>query len=138
MDKNRKQVIVLVIVLVLFFGLILAGMIKPKAKQASVLSNAASQAATGENKAPVRQKRKKSAFETISRDPFSVGKAAAAVSGELLLSGIIWDPQKPYCIIDGKVVKVGDNVSGAKVMEITRDSVTIKTGDLLRTIRVGR
>jgi len=80
----------------------------------------------------------KSSFPSWGRDPFAVGSVPVQATGDLSLSGIFWDAKKPVCLIDGKMLRVGDEISGAKVLEINRDTVLLKVGDELRTLRVGR
>jgi hypothetical protein len=41
------------------------------------------------------------------------------------LSGIIWDSENPIAMIDGRDLHVGDQVKGAKVVEIRIDSVVL-------------
>lgn len=45
---------------------------------------------------------------------------------ELTLEGIIWDPQKPMVIINGKVLSKGDFIQGVKVVKITETNVTVQ------------
>ena len=80
-----------------------------------------------------------SSFKSWGRDPFAIGTGPAEEgSGPVLLSGIFCDPPKSYCIIDGKVAKVGDEVSGYRILEISKDTVTVKVGDEIRVLRIGR
>ena len=47
-------------------------------------------------------------------------------SGELNLSGILWDPQgKSSALINNQIVGIGESVCGFMVKDITKDSVTI-------------
>lgn len=80
----------------------------------------------------------KSSFPSWGRDPFAIGSVPVQATGDLSLSGIFWDAKKPVCLIDGKMLKAGDEISGAKVIEINKDTVLLKVGDELRTLRVGR
>ena len=61
------------------------------------------------------------------RDPFTRGAATGELSG-LQLSGIIWDAQNPLAIINGGTVRVGDEVGGYYVVEITPDHVAVSDG----------
>lgn len=45
--------------------------------------------------------------------------------GALNLSGIVYSPQESYCIINDQIVKVGEFIGGAKLLEITSDKVTL-------------
>ena len=70
-----------------------------------------------------------------SRDPFLPGGAAADL-GELTCSGILWDPQRPLALINGLTVGVGEEVAGYRVLEITRDAVTVSDGSQTVTLRI--
>ncbi|HEY1717942.1 MAG TPA: hypothetical protein VGH42_06560 [Verrucomicrobiae bacterium] len=45
------------------------------------------------------------------------------------LQGIIYDPAKPWAIVNGKTVYVGDHVGDFRVKEITKNSVTLQNAD---------
>jgi hypothetical protein len=45
------------------------------------------------------------------------------------LQGIIYDPAKPWAIVSGKTVYVGDFVSEFRVKEITKNSITLQNLD---------
>jgi cytoskeletal protein RodZ len=45
------------------------------------------------------------------------------------LQGIIYDPAKPWAIVSGKTVYVGDHVGDFRVKEITKNSVTLQNAD---------
>lgn len=65
----------------------------------------------------------------VKRNPFFFGSSnnnqGASVS-ELLLKGIIWDPDKPSAIINERAVGIGDVIAGFKVTQITQDSVILE------------
>lgn len=44
----------------------------------------------------------------------------------LYLSGIVFSPQDSYCIINEKIVKVGETVSGAKLVRVTPTDATLE------------
>jgi hypothetical protein len=44
----------------------------------------------------------------------------------LRVQGLLWGGREPQAIIDDAVYKVNDTVKGAKILEITRDGVTIE------------
>ena len=128
---------ILAAVVAVFFVFLLAAMMRSgPAKKAAPAAAAAVPAA--ESRPPAVSGPGKSSFPSWGRDPFAVGSVPVQATGELSLSGIIWDAKKPVCLIDGKMLKVGDEISGAKVIEINNDTVLLKVGDELRTLRVGR
>jgi hypothetical protein len=45
------------------------------------------------------------------------------------LQGIVYDPARPWAIVSGKTVYVGDHVLDFRVKEITRNTVTLQNAD---------
>lgn len=53
----------------------------------------------------------------------------------ITLQGIMWfDPTAPEALINGKTLKVGDSIDGIKVIQIGRESVRLRLGDIERVI----
>lgn len=46
---------------------------------------------------------------------------------DFTLSGIVFSEKESYCLVNGKVLKVGETISGASVVKITPDQVTLDT-----------
>ena len=44
---------------------------------------------------------------------------------DLAIQGIIWGGKIPQAIINNSVVKAGDTISGARILEITKNGVTV-------------
>ena len=44
----------------------------------------------------------------------------------LAVTGIVYSDQDSYCIINGKILKVGDKIQGAKLVDVTPMSVTLE------------
>jgi len=63
-----------------------------------------------------------------NRDPFIKAAAAGGISG-LTLSGILWDTVEPIAIINGRMLRVGEELEGYRVVEITPDRVSLSDGD---------
>lgn len=62
------------------------------------------------------------------RDPFVLSEPAV-VSGTNRLTGIIFDEirlDQSYAIIDQQLVKAGDSVNGARVVQINKNSVIVE------------
>lgn len=69
------------------------------------------------------------------RDPFTELASSESVHevilekplapSEFIFGGIIWVPEKPRAIINGRRVFEGAEIDGAKVVEISRKEVTI-------------
>ena len=70
------------------------------------------------------------------RDPFKcyfpkteIGKTRATVSrelGKLHLAGVIWGGKMPLAIINDKIYRVGESLSGIKIIEINKTGVLLK------------
>ena len=71
---------------------------------------------------------------TWGRDPFLAGKGQA--TGELALSGILWDASRPLAIINGMTLTVGDEVEGFQVLDIQADHVTLTDGTATYDLRI--
>jgi hypothetical protein len=78
---------------------------------------------------PVAQaaQRERAAALGWERDPFTGGSAGGSVSG-FDLSGILWDAQSPIAMINGQMVRIGDQVEGYRVVEITQSTVLLSDG----------
>ena len=64
-----------------------------------------------------------------TRDPFTrPAEAVQAQAVSLSLSGIIWDEHAPIAIINGQMLRVGQEFSGYRVVEIAQDHVSITDG----------
>lgn len=58
--------------------------------------------------------------------PGPMGSApSAAFRRNFNLSGIVYSPKDSYCIINDKIVKVGERVGGATLLEITPEKVVL-------------
>ncbi len=60
------------------------------------------------------------------RDPCAGGQVGQAQG--LILSGILWDPQRPMAIINGQMAKVGDELDGYRIVQIAPDRVSVSDG----------
>lgn len=69
---------------------------------------------------------------TEKRDDLSQGSPGEQGSQSQMVSldvqGLIWGGRFPQAIINNKVVKVGDEVGGAKVIDIAKDGVVVLSG----------
>ncbi len=72
-----------------------------------------------------------------SRDPFASllpkdvvyrptdGNQAAAIAPTLVVHGLIWGCDKPQAIINNKIFYLGDEVEGAKIIEISKTGIKV-------------
>lgn len=73
--------------------------------------------------------RLKSSYSSWGRNPFTPGDLADN-SGRLIIKGIVWGDDKAdtFAIINDKIVKIGDEIGGKRVVEIKKDKVIINDG----------
>ncbi len=58
---------------------------------------------------------------------------------DLEVNGIVYDEKEgSFAVVNGKTVKVGDTIKGAKVAEITNDNVVFKRGDKTFVLGLGQ
>lgn len=76
------------------------------------------------------------------KDPFSppvisaVEKAGTEVLAGVRLEGIIWDEKKPIAVINDKVVGIGDEISGAKIIDIRQNEVIFDVNGQMVTVKL--
>jgi hypothetical protein len=80
--------------------------------------------------------------QTASTAPRGRAKPAPAPDAPLpfdaVLGTILYSPDRKLAIVDGRIVAVGDEVKGARVVDITADSVLLRDVDgRLRTLTLG-
>ena len=46
----------------------------------------------------------------------------------LTVQGVIWNAKVPQAIINNKVVKIGDTIEGVKIINITKEGITVFSG----------
>ena len=61
-----------------------------------------------------------------NRDPFTRGRTGAV--GGFTLSGILWDTQQPIAIINGQMLRVGEELDGYRVADIGQDHASLTDG----------
>ena len=74
-------------------------------------------------------------------NPFLVDHSISSESGSgapagYAVSGILWDPQVPSAVVNGRIVVVGDTLDQWKVVGIQRDRVILSDGADTQTITV--
>lgn len=70
-----------------------------------------------------------------SEGPPSVVSTAPNEPPPLVLDGVIWVPEKPRAVINGKRLLVGDVIEDAKVLEIHKKDVKIKFNEQEFTLK---
>jgi hypothetical protein len=72
------------------------------------------------------------------RDPFATPTKQEAMAGTLSLTAILYHQSSSVAVLNGQVVRVGDEVDGRQVVSIDRDHVMVREGKLLRRLDVPR
>jgi hypothetical protein len=76
-------------------------------------------------------------FDLEAAHPKAQGELRAGFAASLRVLGIVWDTTRRHAIINGSVVRVGDEVEGIRVVAIERDQVTVAKGDQQQILRLG-
>jgi len=85
---------------------------------------------------PKERHAQQSQFTDWGRNPF-LPEGMEDASQEHVLMGIVWDEKMPRCVINNRIVGVGDEVAGKRVKEIRRDRVILSDGLKEVELRVG-
>jgi hypothetical protein len=72
------------------------------------------------------------------RDPFARPTNEEAMSGTLSLTSILYNPASAVAVINGQVVRAGDDVDGRRVVSIGPDHVIVREGTITRRLDVPR
>lgn len=97
----------------------------------------------GEAMAPVsleihKKQKLRTAYKTWGRNPFVVTRGLVSGVTGLQLGGIIYDAKECYALINDRIVRVGDEVNGNKVIEIKQDRVILNDGSKDFELRLGQ
>lgn len=132
--KNKRLILLFIFIIISIF------VWAPKLKRSSLRKETkrpsverGTEDLAGKTKLPLASKPEKplrelrSLYSSWARDPFTL--LPEEFFSKTQLTGIIWDEENPYAIINGNVVRVGDVVSGSEVVGIERESVTLRKED---------
>lgn len=61
-----------------------------------------------------------------ARDPFDPRYLGEPEAEGIALGGILWDPQRPTCILNGMVVGIGEGLNGYTVVAIESNAVVLR------------
>ena len=131
MEKNKKLAILIILVIVAIF----IWMPKGRRKQKVIPERAPVSIEKTMPRIKLVQ-RKRSEFAGWGRNPFVWPRVAASPISDLTLSGIIWDEEASYAIINGTVVHAGDGIAGKRVKRIEQDKVILTDGVNDYTLRL--
>lgn len=129
MEKKRLEIIITAL-LALVFVFAWANTFKALKKKGQEKAPSAPLVSPVVETPPLVEEEDKDEKMKWGRDPFS-GKAYSspeANSSDLRCSGIIWDKDAPLAMINDRVVRTGERISGNTVKEIKPDRVVLNDG----------
>lgn len=86
--------------------------------------------------AAAERRAKRSKFKSWKRNPFV--PVGAPTYSNLILSGIIWNKEKPKAVIDDALVSKGDKISGNTVLDIQTNRVILTDGTKDFELKLGK
>lgn len=126
--KDKKAVILIVLavaaIISLLYGIITSfkGRSRGEGKKALLTGEVRPQITFAARRA------KRSIYKSWGRDPFSLPGASVKKFKGFILNGILWDKENPMAIINNRIVKAGDSISGSVVIGIKEDRVVLTDG----------
>ena len=67
--------------------------------------------------------------DTAMRFPVRQQSQQEVAPPSLTIQGLIWNTDMPQAIVNGKIVKIGDIIDGAEVINISKEGITIRHND---------
>ncbi len=127
-----KKLILLVALTVLAVGSFIYGIVTPskyKRTTASVQTVSPENSVSLKNLYFGEREKKRSEYVVWSRNPFSIkASPTSTVVSSLILNGISWEEKSPRAVINNRILRVGDQVNGNKVVKIERNFVVLNDG----------
>jgi hypothetical protein len=133
-DKKKKIIILIILTVIAVFSIRRNMGTTARGPGAADHERGALRAEIGDLSSAARDM-KRSELESFGRNPFKPASIAKAAT-RLVLSGILWDSSRPSAIINGEIAEVGTEVSGSKIVKITRHSVTLHDGKKYITLTI--
>ncbi len=78
--------------------------------------------------AALQRPEKKSHYSDWGRNPFLEKETLVSKVVPLNLEGIAWDKENPKAVINARIVGVGEDIEGRKVVDIAQDRVIVNDG----------
>jgi hypothetical protein len=142
MNKEKKQQIILIVLIPVFLAILIYTRMQKGPGQMSVNGMAQEELITPDasiDAIPGPKTDFSSEYTFVKEDPFKnllelrlyqmrkakpVEKSALPIP-KLTIEGIIWNTYMPQAIVNGQVVRIGDTVSGVKIAKIEKQGITI-------------
>lgn len=133
-NLNKKQKIELTITAIgiLFLIFLIPARLKDVCSNKIAQDKSYNKTATTLSESPISGIEGYNPTENWDKDPFypdiPFAGNGSGVTG-FILNGIVWDSEIPYAIINDEIVKVGDKLDTATVVEINEKSVIVEQGN---------
>ncbi|MEA3560717.1 MAG: hypothetical protein U9R31_02995 [Candidatus Omnitrophota bacterium] len=144
MVKNKKLIILAVLLVVVIFVWVRAFVSSPGKKQDRTAVGTADSSSGNKisedfliQEVPERVWAE-SAYPSWDRDPFILPKTPVDISVELKLNGIMWGRDNPLAIINGKVLKTMDKIGTNTVIDIKQDRVILSDDNREFELKLGK
>lgn len=86
--------------------------------------------------APLVRPARKDEFASWGRNPFIPRGSRGGASSVVILNGIAWDEKNPKAVINDRILGVGGEIAGYRVVEIKPASVVLSGEEGERELRV--
>lgn len=134
--QNKKVVILIVLSIFAAISLIHGLTARPKAGSAVPAITAPVSMVPDKGVLSVERRAKRSKFTSWKKSPFVPSGTPA--SSNLVLSGIIWNKDKPKAMIGDTIVTKGANIAGNTVVDIKPDRVILNDGTKDFELKMGK
>lgn len=124
--QDKKIVALIVLAILAVFSIIYGITAKPGARTADTAVFTPEKASPKEGALSVERRAKRSQFNSWKRSPFVSG--GTSTSSNLVLSGIIWNKDRPKAMIGDAIVVKGSKIEGNTVVNIKPDRVILNDG----------
>ena len=127
--QNKKVLTLIILSVFAVISLIYGIMAKPAKGRAGKVSLSQNKNLTSPTACVIENRRAKhSKFKSWKRNPFVPVVSNVPQQSNLVLSGIIWNKEKPKAIIGEAIVTKGDKIGGNTVVDIKPDKVILNDG----------
>lgn len=139
MEKQKKEILITGILIAIFLVFLISTLTKRK----SVKPAPAEMPKVENNRTlPVFQKPDISvpAQKELQwgRDPFALPGQGVTIQtgGQFVLSAVVWDENRPLAVVDGEVVKIGQQINGYTVSKINKENVVLTKDGKEQTVHL--
>jgi len=140
--KQKKMVILVPILALAFIFVLTRALSTPQTDNAAKSAGFGPSAAVAAATAPADEEANwqiPAVYPEMLRDPMQFGsQTSQAHSGNLTVRGIVYSEDNPSAVVGTEIVRIGDEIAGAKVVKINPDSVEFESEDKRWTQQVQR